>query len=103
MCDVIKIRLTRRDGTRSKIKYKPHLKFGNPTFKIGRSTVILIFSGWFPFPLLVAILLFLHIFMTSHMTLSSVSVITSPPTLPLFILFSKLRGGGEGFSFLSYF
>ena len=51
-------------------KIKLHLKFGNPSFEIGCSAAVLIFSGWFPFPLLVAILLFRHIFMTSHMTLS---------------------------------
>ena len=45
MRDVIKIRIIRRDATRSKIKYKLHLKFGNPSFKIGRSTAVLIFSG----------------------------------------------------------
>ena len=39
--------------------------------RINRSTAVLISSGWFPFPLLVAILLFRRIFMTSHMTLSS--------------------------------
>ena len=69
MFDVIKTRLKRRDATRSKRKQKLHLKFGNPRFKIGRSTAVLIISGWFPFPLLVAILLFRRIFMTSHMTL----------------------------------
>ncbi len=70
MCDVIKIRLKRRDATRILrcIAY-----IGDPSFKIGRSTFVLIFSGWFPFPLLVAILLFRRIFMTSHMTLSSAS------------------------------
>ena len=41
--------------------------------KISRSTAVLIFSGWIPFPLLVAILLYRRIFMTSHMTLSSAS------------------------------
>ena len=46
MCDVIKIRLKRGDATRSNIKLKLHLKFGNPSFKIGRSTAVLIFSGW---------------------------------------------------------
>ena len=56
MCDVIKIRLKRGDA-RINIKWKLHLKFGNPSFKIVRSTAVVIFSGWFPFPLLVAILL----------------------------------------------
>ena len=41
MCDVIKIRLKRREETRSKIRYKLHLKFGNPSFKIGSSTAVL--------------------------------------------------------------
>ena len=45
---------------------KLHLKSGNPSFKTGSSTAVLIFSGWFPFPL---ILHFRCIFMTSHMTL----------------------------------
>ncbi len=70
MCDVLKIRLKRRDATRIK---KLQLKFGNPSFKTGRYRSVLIFSGWFPFPFLVAILLFRRIFMTSHMTLSSAS------------------------------
>ncbi len=61
MCDVIKIRLKRRDATRS-IRLKLHIKFGNPSFKIGRSTAVLIFSGWFPLPLLV----FRRILMRSH-------------------------------------
>ncbi len=73
LCDVIKIRLKRRDATRNKVKQNLHLKFGNPSFKIDRSISVLIFSGWFPFPLLVTILLFRRIFMTSHMTLSSAS------------------------------
>ncbi len=73
MCEVIKIRLKSRNATRNKFKLKLHLKLGNPSFKIGRSAAILIFSGWFPFPLLVAILLFRRIFVTSHMTLSSAS------------------------------
>ena len=55
------------------MKKKLHLKFGNPSFRIGSSTAVLIFSGWFSFPLFVAILLFRHIFMTSSMTLSSAS------------------------------
>ena len=54
MCDVIKIRLKRRDAMRSKIKY---LIFGNPSYRIGRSTAVLIFSGWVPFTFLVASLL----------------------------------------------
>ena len=58
MYDVIKIRLKRRDATRSEIKLKLLLKLGNPSFKIGRSTAVLLFSGWFPFPLLVALLVF---------------------------------------------
>ena len=74
MCDVIKIRLKRRIAMRSKIKAQ--LKFGYPSFKICRSITVSIFSGWFPFPLLVAINLFRRIFMTSHMTLSSVSILT---------------------------
>ncbi len=73
MCDVIKIRLKRRVATRRKLKLKLHLKFGNPSYEIGSSTAVLIFSGWFPFPLLVTILLFRRIFMTSHMTFSSAS------------------------------
>ncbi len=77
MSDVIKKRLKRRDAIRSTIK-KLHLKFGNPSFKIGLSTAVLIFSGWFPFPLLVAYLLFRRTFMTSHMTLSSASTRSSP-------------------------
>ncbi len=48
-----------------------YLKFGNPSSKIGHSTAVLIFSGRFPFPLLVAYLLFERIFMLSHMRLSS--------------------------------
>ena len=56
----------RRDATRSKIKYKLHQKFGNPSFNVGRSVAVLIFSGWFPFQLLVASLLFRRIFMKSH-------------------------------------
>ncbi len=74
MCDVIKIRLKRRIATRSKIEWKLHLKFGNHCFKIGSSTAVLICSGWFPFPLLIAIFLFNGIFMTSHMPLSSASI-----------------------------
>ncbi len=75
MCDVIKIRLKRRDATRSKIKLKLHQKFGNASFKIGRSLAVLILSSWFPFPLLVAILLFRRIVLTFHMsTLSSASL-----------------------------
>ncbi len=70
---VIRIRLKRRDTTRSKIKYKLPLKFGNPIFKIGRFTAVLIFSGWFPFPLLVTYLLFRR----SFMTLSSASLWTN--------------------------
>ena len=62
MCDVIIIRLKRREATRSKINFKLHLKFDNPGFKKGRSIAILIFRSWFPFPLLVAILLFRFIF-----------------------------------------
>ena len=46
MCDVIKIRLKRRDQTRSEIKEKLHLKLGNHSFKNGRSTAVLIFRGW---------------------------------------------------------
>ncbi len=65
MCYVIKIRLNGRDIARSKIKYKLHLKFGKCS-KICHSKTVLIFSGWFPFPLLVAILLFWCIFITSH-------------------------------------
>ncbi len=53
----------------SKIKKKPDLKFGDPSFKIDRSTACLIFRGWFPFPLIVASLLFKRIFMTLHMPL----------------------------------
>ena len=45
MCDVIKIRLKRRDATRSKLEKKLHLRFGNPSFEIGRSTAVLIISG----------------------------------------------------------
>ncbi len=74
MCDVINIRLKRRDAARSKIEHKFHPKFGNPSFKIGRSTAALLFSALFLFPLLVASLLFRHMFMTSHMTLSSASI-----------------------------
>ena len=74
MYDVIKIRLKRRDATRSKIKQKLYLKFGYPSFKIDRSTTALIFSGWFPFLLLVSSLLFRRIFMTSYMSLSSASL-----------------------------
>ncbi len=55
--------LKRRDEMRSIIK------FDIPSFKIGHSTAVLILSSWFPFPLLVAILLFKRIFMASHMTL----------------------------------
>ncbi len=76
MCDVIKIRLKRRDATRRIIQEKLYIKFSNPSFKIGSSTAVLIFTGWFPFPLLSAILLFRHIFMTSPMTLSSASFFT---------------------------
>ena len=57
ICDVIKKRLKRRDATKSKIKYKLHLKFGNPSFKIGRSTVVSISSGWVLFPLLLDVFL----------------------------------------------
>ncbi len=57
-------------GVTSKYVYK----FGNPSFKIGCSTTVLIFSGWFPFPPLVAILLFKLTFMTSHLSLSRASV-----------------------------
>ncbi len=74
MYDVIKIRLKRRDATRSKIKLKIFLKFGNPSLQIGCSTAVWIISGWFPFSLLVAVLVFRHILMmTSHMTFSSAS------------------------------
>ena len=45
MCDVIKIRLKRRDATRSRVILKLHLKLGNPSFKIGLSTTVLILSG----------------------------------------------------------
>ncbi len=62
MCDVIKKQLKRRYATRSKIK-SPH-KIVNLSFKIGFSTAVLIFSGWFPFPHLVASLLYRRIFMT---------------------------------------
>ena len=57
MCNVIKKRLEKRNATRIKIKQKLHLRFGNPSFKIGRSTAVLIFSGWFPFPLFIVILI----------------------------------------------
>ncbi len=70
----LKKSLKRRDTARSKIKLKLHLKFGNHSFKIGRTTAVLIFSSWFPFPLLVASLLFRRIFMTSQMPLSSASM-----------------------------
>ena len=73
MCVVIKKRL-KRIATRSKIKLKIHIKFGNPIFKIGRSTAVLVITGWFTLPILVAILLFKRILMTSHMTLSSASI-----------------------------
>ncbi len=36
-------------------------------------TAVLIFDGWFPFRILVAILLLRRIFITSHMTLSIAS------------------------------
>ena len=61
MCDVIKKRLKMKDASRSEIKEKLHLKLGNPSFKIGRFTAVLMFSGWFPLPLLVATLLFKRI------------------------------------------
>ncbi len=73
MCDVIKIRIKRRDATIIKLDEKIHIKFCNPSFKIGHFTAVLLFSGLFPFPFLVAILLFRSIFMTSHMTLTSTS------------------------------
>ena len=95
MCDVIKIRLKWRDATRSKIKYKLHLKFGNPSMKIGRSRAVLIFSGWFPFQLLVAILLFRRIFMTSHMTLSCASICSC-------LFFVKLSDEVNGIQFCSH-
>ena len=57
-----KKRLRRRDATRSKNKLKLHLKFGN----LGRSRAVLKFSSWFPFPFLIASLLFRRIFKTCH-------------------------------------
>ena len=66
-CDVIKICQKRRDATRSKIRYKLHLKFGNSSFKVGRSTPVLIF-------------------MTSHMPLYSVSSCGTPARCHRYIL-----------------
>ncbi len=73
MCDVIRIRLNRRISTRSgkgnqplnikTVVERPILKLGLPNFS---------WSSYFILPL-VASLLFRHIFMTSHMTLSSAS------------------------------
>ncbi len=71
MYDVIKMRLKKRDATKKKRKH--HLKFGNPSFKIGFFTAVLIYSVWFPFPPLVAIFIFKRIFMTSYMTLANAS------------------------------
>ncbi len=71
MCDVIKKRLKRRDVSRRKMKSPP--KIGNPIFKIGSSTAVLIFGGWFLFPLIVTSLPYTHMSMTSNMPLSSAS------------------------------
>ena len=73
MCDVMKIRLKRRDATRSGKRHQPLniktavelpiLKLGLPNFR----------SSFYFILLLVASLLFRHILMTSHKTLSSAS------------------------------
>ncbi len=43
LCAVIKMRLKGLKEKKNKIEAPP--KIGNPTFKIGRSTAVLIFSG----------------------------------------------------------
>ena len=69
MCDVIKIRLKRRIASRSG-KGNPLLNIKiaveRPILKLGLPNL----GGVFIFIILVAPLLFRHIFMTSHMTLS---------------------------------
>ncbi len=77
MCDVIKIRLKRRVAA-IKIKAPP----GNPSFKIGLSSAVLIFSDWFPFPTSRCNPSFGGIFMTSHITLSSASIFLTPKSGP---------------------
>ncbi len=67
------IRETKRWKVSCVTSWKIRQKIDNPIFKIGRSIAVLIFSGWIPFPLLVASLLFRRIFITSQMTLSSAS------------------------------
>ncbi len=77
MCDVIKIRLKRRNATRSRKENQqlniktavvewPILKLGLPYFRWSFYFILL----------LVASLLFRRIFMTSYMTLSSASIVS---------------------------
>ncbi len=74
MCDVIKIRLKRGIATNGKGSQPLNLKTAAelPILKLE----LTIWSFYF-FLLLVASLLFKHIFITSHMTLYSASNITS--------------------------
>ena len=81
MCDVTKIRPKRRKATRCEKGKQPLIiktALERPILKLGYPNFILSF---YFILLLVASLLFRRIFMTSHMTLSSVSIFLNERTV----------------------